>query len=438
MILTAPFQVADEHTHFDRVYQLSELETVCKIENNALGAYIPASFGKLASDFRYLSWQPNNKVTKNQIFKALRVPLNKSQKSFQAINASGYFYFSYIPQLPVMVISKWFNFNTLVILYLGRLSALLFFISCLRYALIRIPFAKYLLATVALMPMCLAQAASFNADCVIFSLSFLGVALVLKKSFETEPFKLDLDFYILVGISLIYGVLKPTYLPLAFLLIALIARYVRSNRKLVYLLTGTLILSSLLTYGWRHWFSSGSNPVAATNVSVSNLGVTNKDVTLFQNPKLILELVHNSFLYFKDFYFKSTIGILGYLDTSLPTQVYSIFTFLIFFLLLFDFNKNYSLKIGDRLLFFICGFGVVLLTIIGMYGFTREEAGLVAEGVQGRYFIPALMPIFLMINGILPFKIDLMKYKSLNVVIYLAIIYSLYLASSTLKTRYFG
>ncbi|MGB4958022.1 MAG: DUF2142 domain-containing protein, partial [Saprospiraceae bacterium] len=354
----------------------------------------------------------------------------------QAINASGYFYFSYLPQLPVMFISKWLNFNTLVILYLGRFASLLFFIVCLRYALIRIPTAKYLLASVALMPMCLAQAASFNADCVIFSLSFLGISLLLKKSFETKPIVLDLDFYLLIGISAIYGVLKLTYLPLAFLLLGLAVRYFRRDKKLIYYITGTLVLSSLFTYGWRHWLASVSSP--EPKLSIANVGVTNKVDALFQNPSMIAELFQNSFLYFKDFYFKSTIGILGYLDTPLPSQVYTIFAFLIIFLIFFDFNINYKLKILDRLIFFLCGFGVVLLTIIGMYGFTRDEAGLVAEGVQGRYFIPALMPVFLIINGVLPLKIDLMKYKSLHTVLYLAIIYSLYLTVSTLEVRYFG
>src|SRR5204863_5351826 len=98
-----------------------------------------------------------------------------------------YFYFSYLPQLPAMIIGRVSRMNVLSILYLGRLFALLFYIFCVRWAIRIMPEGKWLLMAVALMPICVAQAGSYNADCVLYSVSFLGLALLLKNAFEKGP-----------------------------------------------------------------------------------------------------------------------------------------------------------------------------------------------------------------------------------------------------------
>jgi len=431
MLTTPPFQVADEITHFGRVYKLSEFETIQKFENGISGDSVPASLGKISTLFRDLCWQPQNKTTKGKIINTLKVSLQPGVKVYDRIDAGEYFYFSYLPQLPIVLIGRFFEFNTLYILYFGRFFALIFFVVCVRYAIKIIPIGKYLLMTIALLPMTLAQAASFNADCVTFSLSFLGISMIMKRSFSDRPFNRDIEFYMLAAIILIFGILKPTYLPLAALLL-IIRPFYRKIYLSHFLLCAIIMFGSFFsTYLWR---SLASRPyqTTATKINDTNLvgssiigeGVSRLEM-LLNSPGKIIDLYYNTYNYFGEMYYKSTIGILGYLDTVLPIQVYFLFGFLILFIALFESNSNFKLSLYQRSFLFFISFGVILLTILAMYTRTRQDAGLIAEGVQGRYFIPALFPFFISLYGLLPFKIDFSRRKIITGILYIVLIYLL-------------
>ena len=84
IIITPPFQVPDEIAHFDRAFKLAELGTFQKIENNKSGDYLPSNIDSAFSMFSYLRWRSDNKVDKQKIFDALKIPLEKNKKQYHS------------------------------------------------------------------------------------------------------------------------------------------------------------------------------------------------------------------------------------------------------------------------------------------------------------------------------------------------------------------
>ncbi len=426
---TPPFQVADEIAHFDRTFKLAELGTFQKVENNFSGDYVPKSIDSTLKLFRYLSWRPDQKVRSRQITQALTIPLKADERAFVNIDAGVYFYFSYIPQLPAMLIGKILNFNVLYILYLGKLFALLFFIFCVSHAIKIIPVGKYLMLSIALMPMCLAQAGSYNADCVSFSLLFLFIALIVERSYNWQGFLYTKETFILLSILLILGILKFIYLPFLLLLFFIPALFrIKKNLSIIVVIS-TFLLSIVFAFSWLKL--SGVTDISGTSAS-------NKTDLLINNPLMLADIISQTVSTFHEMYYKSAIGILGYLDTVLPKSVYSIFTFLIIFLTLFEVDKTFRLSLFQRLLLIFTSSSVFVLTILTLYLTTKEDTGLVAQGVQGRYFIPAIFPFFLAFCGLIPFKINFSNKKVLAFLVYLLLFIALYQTQATLIKRYFG
>ena len=432
MISTPPFQVPDEIAHFDRVFRLAEGGVTQKLENGQSGDYVPASIDSAFQQFSYLRWHWRQKLAKEKIFNALRIPLNRENRKFERIDAGNYFYFSYIPQLPAVLIGKLFGMNVLTILYLGRLFGLAFYVICVRYAIALIPEGKWLLLALALMPICLAQAGSYNADCVLYSFSFLGVALLMKTLFDPGPLTLDKETVLLLAIFLVLGVLKVLYLPFV-LLVFVIPRNRFKDRLQYYIITiSVVVLSAALAFAWLKISSSYSAPADP------NADAPQKIASLIHNPFLPVRLVTKTMNRFPGDHYRMTIGILGYADTKLPDGVYTTYTIIILFLGMIEGCKKFRLSIYSRILFWVVGIVIFLGAFVALWLINPRQNGFVVTGVQGRYFIPALFCFLLAFQGLFPFQLNLSSRKVLILLLFLILFAALFATQMTILDRYYG
>ena len=432
LISTPPFQVPDEIAHFDRVFRLAEGGVTQKLENGRSGDYVPASIDTAFRQFRYLSWKSDQKLKKEKIFNALRIPLNQEKRKFDRIDAGNYFYFSYIPQLPAVLIGKLFGMNVLIILYLGRVFGLIFYLICVRYAITLIPEGKWLLLALALMPICLAQAGSYNADCVLYSFSFLGVALLMKTLFDRGPLTLNKETVLLLAIFLVFGVLKVLYLPLV-LLVFIIPRNRFKDRLQYYIITiSVVVLSAALAFAWLKISSSHSAPADP------NANAPQKIASLIHNPFLPVRLVTETMNRFPGSHYRMTIGVLGYGDTRLPDGVYTTYTMTILFLAMIEGCKKFRLSIYSRILFWVLGIVIFLGAFVALWLINPRQNGFVVTGVQGRYFIPALFCFLLAFQGLFPFQLNLSSRKVLILLLFLILFTALFATQMTILDRYYG
>jgi uncharacterized membrane protein len=432
LISTPPFQVPDEIAHFDRVFRLAEGGVTQKLESGQSGDYVPASIASAFWQFRYLSWHSNQKLEKEKIFNALRIPLNQEKRKFDRIDAGNYFYFSYIPQLPAVLIGKLFGMHVLTILYLGRLFGLVFYVICVRYAIALIPEGKWLLLALALMPICLAQAGSYNADCVLYSFSFLGVALLMKTLFDPWPLTLNKETVLLLSIFLVLGVLKVLYLPLV-LLVFVIPRNRFKDRLQYYIITSSVVvLSAALAFAWLKISSSYGAPADP------NTDAPQKLASLIHNPFLPVRLVTETMNRFPWHHYRMTIGILGYADTRLPDGVYTAYAMTILFLAMIEGCKKFRLSIYSRILFWVVGIVIFLGAFVALWLLNPRQNGFVVTGVQGRYLIPGLFCFLLAFQGLSPFQLNLSSRKVLILLLFLLLFTALFATQMTILDRYYG
>jgi len=431
LVTTPPFQVADEVSHFKRAYKLSEFTTIQKIKNNQSGDYVPVSIDSTLSVFRYLMYHSDQKVDKQKILDAFKIRLQPEKKEFSENPAGPYFYLSYMPQFIAIFLGRLFTLNVLVMLYLGRIFGLLFYTICVWYAIRKIPFGKFLLMTVALMPMCLAQAGSYNADCVLFSLSFLATAILINLAFGQQELKMNKDTILLFLILAIIGVLKFVYLPVAFFFFVLPKVAFKNNVRYFTIGTFLVLISVFLAILWLK-----NNSISATPPN-PDFDTAGKIKLLVHNPFVSLKIVSQSIDRFSDTYYKSTIGVLGYVDTMLNQGVYKTFTFLIILLALFEGTKDYKLLLYQRVILLAVPFIVFTGAYVAMYLINPKGNGFIATGVQGRYFIPVLFPFFLAFHGLIPFGTNFSKYKVLIFVLYIILFLALLNTEMTVVERYY-
>ncbi len=438
IVTTPPFQVPDEAAHFFRTFSLSEFDVAQDVEGTQTGDVLPSSLDSAASIFNYLKFVPANKVPDGQITAAMKIALEPGNRKFMQVSAGNYIYPCYIPQLPAVWIGKILRLNVLHILYLGRFFALLFYVFLVAWAIRAIPSGKYLLMAVALMPMCLAQAGSFSPDVVSFAFAFLSLSLLLKQAASREPLRLTVETALTGFMLVMMGVLKPVFLPVA-LLVFLLPQQVFASRKTYALATLlTIITAAILALGWLKLMASFGTLQTGVDINGRPIDPSGKMSRLMQDPMLYAAVVRETIGYFGKMYFQSTIGIIGYLDTYMPKGVYTAFSVLIAGLAVFESEKKVALTIRQRALLLGVSIGVFLGTILALFLYTREKSNLVAEGGQGRYFIPVLFTFLMTFHGLVPVRISLSRKPLLAASLYLVLLILLVIAQVTLHQRFYA
>ena len=124
---------------------------------------------------------------------------------------------------------------------------------------------------------------------------------------------------------------------------------------------------------------------------------------MLSHPLEYLKTFFNTLSISRNFYFSSTVGMFGLLDT----RIFSVFTYLYLFFLVAVGISEISLdrvvvKWYDRVVILLATgasfFGIFLAMYINWTPLVYGVGAEVIEGVQGRYFLP-LFPAFFLIFG---------------------------------------
>jgi uncharacterized membrane protein len=250
ILITPPFQVPDEHSHFFRALEISQGDFIPAVKGNVAGGFIPvnaiATGGELAG---YLAFRPQNKQSFEKLAYFLKLPPEPDKKQFA--QSAVYPPISYLPQLVGIGIGKVFNLSWLKTMYLGRVTSLLVWLLCLYLTIKVIPTSKWLVVTLALSPMTIFQAASLSADSLTIALSFLFIAIFLKLTLEEDTKLTLLVTALLVIIAILIALCKQAYIILIFLFFLIpIKRLGLKKYGLFFSLIFLFTVSSLIL--WYH------------------------------------------------------------------------------------------------------------------------------------------------------------------------------------------
>ena len=303
-------------------------------------------------------------------------------------NTNGYSFVSYLPQTFGILIAKVLHLSIFASILLGRFFNLLTFALLCRLAIKKSGPRQQIFGILAIVPINIYIAASFNQDAVANGLIFLAIGLFYSFLDQDKVSYNDLFIYFLLSVLIAFS--KLPYVLLIGLLL-FIPKEKMSQKKFltVALLIGTAALCSLL---WLK-ITSGLN-LNVINVNPHINPIEKIKYTIENMPEFVRMMVKEG-VNFIPFKLQSlfTFGWLAY-DVKAFIWLYLIFISIVILISPKAPKMNKISKLGVWLVSLGIIFGI-LMTAYLMWG---EITDMSIKGIQGRYFSGVIVLLALAVN----------------------------------------
>lgn len=395
VFLVPPFQVPDEPQHFFRSYQLSKLEVWSRAQDGTMGSALPASLPELVQHFMGTSevhTKTRRVVPRQRLVDTLgdlRRPLDASRTKF--IDMSGiqsYAPLPYIPQALAIAAGRALDVGPLGLLYMGRFANALVALLITAFAISLFPVGRTFALVVALLPMTQFMTASLSPDALTIASAFLFTAVIARFLADGQwPVPRQLIGF---ASGLAMSIVKLVYLPLLFAGLAAMLGMARfSNpavRRNIFMQLAAAGFTIALIGLWFWSLPSSGTPGPAVPGGINMAG---QAAYLTEDAVRAMRIVARSIYVGAEFLGMSTLGMLGWLNVPLATWIYVLLGLALPLSACAEPRAApFGVAVAGWLL--LVATAVVLLIEIALYlGWTPVGAYFV-EGVQGRYFIPAM------------------------------------------------
>ncbi len=298
---------------------------------------------------------------------------------------------AYLPGILGISLARLLGLSGLAMLYLGRFFMSLAYVLLCYWGVRKMPFAKSLLALVALIPMSLHLAASYSYDCTLLGTSIFWIGMVFYYAYEKETLRWY-DIFPVLLTALVLSSAKVVYVLLIGLCLLIPAKKLGGKGKYALFLlgiaactVGCVVLTSIDQVG-------GYVAPTAENANYT-LGFIFADM-----PGFILRCL-NTVWFFREFYFTSMLGgKLGWLEILCPQfMIWGVFLLLVVAAISWrddQFCKN-AFHRAWAVLLFLGVFGACLVAAM-LWTKAGEPVFL---GFQGRYLLPVLPLVMMGLGG---------------------------------------
>jgi len=310
---------------------------------------------------------------------------------------------AYIPQTLGTLIGKIVTSNAVVWAYLARILQAITCIIIIYFAIKIVPFGKDVLAFIALLPTALRATSLLSADTILFSTILLFIAKILQLIYDKKKI-LKKDYILLSILSIFIATCKVVYLPFCFLLF-LIPLLKKDDRKIIVRnIILILIFDILITGMW--------NSIAMAKLTAGQ-GVNTMYLLKYylHHPFELVQIIIYTFQHQFGNFINDVFGGFNKVYGSI-IQDGSIFpiVFLIMYIVLVIKGEN---KLKDRpkiILGLILIATYILISLSLLLACTPIDKNEI-YGIQGRYFIMFLFPIYLIFsnNRNKQFKFDIIN-----------------------------
>ena len=307
----------------------------------------------------------------------------------------------YLPQAMGVAIARLFTDRPIIMAYVARLMNIIMSFTTLYFAIKFMPFGKKILLVIISIPIALEGFTSLSPDAMTISFSFLFIAYVFHLAFEKKDEKIT---YKQVGIIAFLGCIlalcKIVYLPIVGLVMLLPKTKFSSKKSQIIHITAIIAVAIIINLIWLSISTSylaeykEGRPVDQLEMLMSN------PIDYLQ--KLIYSIDLNGAKYFLSM-FGGEVGLNEYVNLN------SFIPFMFFMLsILATFSNKEDRPSFSRyqiiILLLIC-VAVIGLIFTSLYlQWTKTESQSIM-GIQGRYFIP-ILPLVLLLLSSLKIKIE--------------------------------
>jgi len=377
----------DELTHFKRVVTISTGQFFCKNNDSFL---IPNKYVNMADTLAIGHKFPTEQFSYNFV--------NFDNEKQEKFNGCGLFFLGYVPNtLGFMVGNIFSNQEPVISFYLSRLFGLIFFLCCLFLSLknIKDDVMKTVLLVVSSIPMLLNQVSAVGYDGVLISLSILLFSWIIKIFEKKDAMSL---WEKIVFLLLIIGVIsaKPVaYFP--FVLLYFVIPYKKINPSFKKYLLSSFCFFAFIGIYYLIYLRYGifNGPKADIN-SIEFYYTHFQRLLIRRDPLFFLKVFFDSIKTNSLDYFNSMVGSYYFGTTLITRCLYGFILGGLFVYVILNSHKC-VFKINKFSFFYLFNviFGFFFLISLALYsGFSGLSSNMIS-GVQGRYFLPILVYVFL-------------------------------------------
>lgn len=397
MLLTPPLQSPDETYHFSKAYSLSQYNfKLSPYKNSKKNINYPKNIDCIYYS-RYSTEKESNLYSENvsekkNLFNCFKNEKNIKRKSLEKNNYSKILS-TIFPTIGIKIADIFSN-SPIIIFYMGRLFNFLLSFLIILYSLKILKNKHDIVMLVVMIPMLIYQMVSYSYDGLLNALCILVSCYLIN--FFTSDDKIQKKELIIYSIaSIIIFSIKAPYV-LIPLLIIFVDNNKLFNKKYKKFLLAALLL--LISYFVNKWFEilpniGKVNEIKKTVSSSSKTPADNLNY-LINNPIHVLRVAKNTIILRGKWYLVTMIGSLGWLRYLFNESITYIYLCALFITTL---SNSLKMIFKKR----IAGIFVLLVLIAGIFlsmYISWSPYGLnYVEGVQGRYFIPLIIPFLLFI-----------------------------------------
>lgn len=395
-----PFSVPDEARHFVTAYSQS---------SSVIGQQALDMDGNVISNS--MLWEQGMDPTRDSYVDTVH-GLTGNCKDGKTISTipplNGPYYLAYIPQIIGLVCARIAGLNFIQVIYAGRLSALLIYCLVMYWAIKIIPYKKSMLFIIGMLPITLQQVMSYSYDSTLIDVTFLMIAVLLNKLADKNHGMSKKMWLLFVVSMVIVASIKFVYLPIWGLILFVSLKNKNDNiQKYSACAVGGIISLAVIIFGRTKTLKS------AMQIGGATASITAKNVSLgycLANPIWSIEVVWRTLERVSSEYLGQLIGTsLGRLNISIPTVI--LVGFILIFLISTLEVKNEYIPISKNVKYWsvFCIIIIGGLVLLSMFWSWTPISANVIQGVQGRYFLPALPLVGIVINNkmiVLEKKVD--------------------------------
>jgi len=405
LIYNPPFQSPDEHSHVKKSYMIATGQfDIVTHSGGSSGGYIDTNLHKYILLLRPIHSSREYIENKKNITASKKLYFTNKNIWVQSPGTAYYTPIIYFPQALVMRVSMWLGLSINHTYNLMRIFNIIVIVLIGAIALQILPVGKEFALLILFLPMTLSQTSAAVIDGYLFSLSLLVWALFAYALDRSKDWNLKLSALSWSTLGLLIAV-RPS-----FIIFGVLFLYIELYRK-HYRGIPIMISIALLVVLWSSYSISHVVDLRIQR-PLDNLELLRNfmnDPSIFINPFFNTITMEN----FINWYYKPFIGVLGFLDTELPSWLYNSITLFLGITLMIVACKNNTLLYKQKIMIGV----VILISAIMIFfllwlSWTKIDSDII-EGVQGRYFIPIVFGLALVVSGSF-FKCQIMN-KGLNI-----------------------
>ena len=404
LIIMPMFKSHDEQRHWLRAYEVSEGNIFSQVNDNKVESFLP----KNVIDPLNTYWRD---ITYEKIGKAKDISLDDDNREYTDMSyVAVYSPIQYIPQAIGIGVSRIFTDNILIMAYSARLANLLFSMIIMFLAIKITPILKKAFLLLSMLPLSVEAFSSMSPDAITISIAFLFIAYIFKLIHEKDKKINKKDIAVVVLISMVIALCKIVYIPLVGLLLLLPKDKFNSNKRKWLFIVFVILMSVVMNITWL--------AVANQYLSLSSEGVSGGQIlNILTHPIEYIKIFLYSLNVNGQRYLTSLFGgELGWNEFSLYFFVPYIYCALFLFVSITEKKEN-NIEIWKKIIILLIVLTIFALIFTSLYVQWTKPEDVSIKGVQGRYFIPFMPLVAILLSEL---KIN-NNYKEKNIIKTIAI-----------------